>query len=110
MMWRMQELEAMKLRLQQMEAESMAMKPDNSEVGISDDGVSAQGEGTVDPTVVAAATAAARAVVKEVNAGYGGVTSDQAVADADARSVYVGNVCTSHYLKCIESLILGNEI
>lgn len=82
----------MKVRLQQMEAESLSFTPEGAHVGTVKDGSNGENVGEATAAVVALATAAARAVVKEVNAGQGAVSADEAVADADARSIYVGNV------------------
>lgn len=83
----------MKQRLQQMEAESLTLKPNESADASAKASVEATAEEVKDEAVLAVATAAARAAVQEVNGGLvTAMTVDEAVADADSRSIYVGNV------------------
>ncbi|KAI0562866.1 RNA-binding domain containing protein [Gracilaria domingensis] len=76
-----QELEAMKKRLLEMEQESFPLSAESS--GDQDNDANMG-------TKAAATTAAASAPPD--NVARGGIVADDAVADADSRSIYVGNV------------------
>lgn len=78
----------MKKRLLEMEQESFPMNTDESADPLT-------APGSIGTAQFSAASAARKAIA-EVNASRDDIVGDDAIADADSRSIYVGNVRSNH--------------